>query len=157
MTELHHSCWQPRAGIACALLACCGPAGAFLGGDSATVELEARSMQGVLQTSAYLDYDVHQIAAAAGQTVREYVSRQGIVFAVTWSGPVPPDLEQLMGAHFTAYSARLAALPHAGLNRSLRIELPDLVVESSGHLRAYSGRAYLPSLLPAGVRIQEIR
>jgi hypothetical protein len=30
-------------------------------------------------------------------------------------------------------------------------------VELDGHMRAYNGRAYVPDLLPAGVRAEEIR
>jgi len=30
-------------------------------------------------------------------------------------------------------------------------------VQSGGHMRAYSGWAYAPDLLPAGVRAEEIR
>jgi hypothetical protein len=49
------------------------------------------------------------------------------------------------------YATALAALNHPGLHRSLRVALPELIVESGGHLRAYAGRAYLPALVPAGV------
>ena len=47
-------------------------------------------------------YDRHDITTREGATVHEYVSRDGIVFAVSWSGPTLPDLKQstiLFGSH----------------------------------------------------------
>lgn len=149
----------PRAAsaVAClAILIVSAPAIARLGGDVAGVEAEARVLQGELRSTALLPYDVYEIATA-GQRVREYATRSGIVFALAWSGAVPPDLTALMGDHYADYAAALAGLDHPGLKRSLHVALPDLVVESSGHLRAYQGRAYLPGLIPAGVALAEIR
>jgi hypothetical protein len=133
------------------------PVGAHLGGDLAGVQADSRVLQGAVSTSTLADYDVQQIAAAGGQSVREYLTRGGQVFAVTWSGTAPPDLAQLLGPYFPQYAAGLAALDHPGLKRSVRVATPALIVESSGHLRAYSGRAYLPALLPAGVELAAIR
>jgi hypothetical protein len=39
----------------------------------------------------------------------------------------------------------------------VRVDLPDLFVETGGHLRAYAGRAFLPTLVPAGVAPADIR
>jgi hypothetical protein len=41
--------------------------------------------------------------------------------------------------------------------KPLMIELPGLVVEQSGHARAFAGRAYVPDMLPTGVRTEEIQ
>jgi Protein of unknown function (DUF2844) len=32
-----------------------------------------------------------------------------------------------------------------------------MVVQISGHMRAFLGRAYVPQMLPAGVRAEDIR
>lgn len=141
----------------CAVLCFSAPAGAHLGGDLGGVGADALKLQGAVRTSALLDYDVQQIATPAGGTVSEYVTRGGEVFAITWSGPAPPDLAQLLGPYFADYAAGLVSLDHRGSKRSVRVVTPTLIVESSGHLRAYSGRAYLPALLPAGVALTEIR
>jgi len=76
---------------------------------------------------------------------------------VSWAGPVVPDLRQLLGAQFAAYSAALAARDHIGLHRAVRVATSDLVVESDGHLRAYVGRAYLPAMIPIGVSAADLR
>jgi Protein of unknown function (DUF2844) len=134
-----------------------GSVSAHLGSDLSSVQADSIVLHGVVRTTALVDYDVHEIDAAAGLTVREFVTRGGTVFALSWAGPVPPDLQLLLGNYFGAYAAGLAALKSPGRNRSVRIALADLIVESSGHLRAYSGRAYLPALMPAGVSIADLR
>ncbi len=133
-----------------------GRAHAALGGDAAGVAADAAELRGALNTGGLQRYDIEEISAEGGIRVREYLSRDGLVFAVSWSGPVLPDLQRLLGAHFTEYCAALKALPHPGLHRSVRVESSTLIVESGGHLRAYAGRAYLPALIPAGVSDAEL-
>jgi hypothetical protein len=85
----------------------------------------------------------------SGTVVTEYATAQGVVFAVTWSGPVTPDLKSLLGPYFDRYvqSQRgRAASPHT----PLRIAAPDLKVVAGGHQGAMRGAAWLPALVPAG-------
>jgi hypothetical protein len=133
-----------------------GCAHAALGGDAASVLSDAAEFHGVVNTELRQQYDIEDISAETGMRVREYLTRDGVIFAVSWSGPVMPDLQRLLGTHFAEYTAALKALTHPGLHRSVRVASPELVVESGGHLRAYAGRAYLPALLPAGVSAAEI-
>lgn len=100
-------------------------------------------------------YTVEQISTPAGVTVNEYVSPNGTVFAVSWRGPRPPDLAQLLGAYFAEYQAAAAA-PQAQ-RRHLVVQSAHLVVEASGHMRDLRGRAYVPSLMPPGVSTDEIQ
>jgi hypothetical protein len=84
------------------------------------------------------------------------VNRDGLVFAVAWSGPVEPNLPQLLSVYFTQYQqARIGQTP-PGLHRALRLALPDLVIESGGHMRAYRGRAWLRARLPAGTSTTDL-
>jgi hypothetical protein len=126
------------------------PARAGLGGDAATVTSDANELRGVAHSTAGPRYKTVEIAMANGMHVREFMTLDGVVFAVAWDGPVPPDLRSVLGNSFTAYIGALAALKQPGLRRPLRIASPDLVVETAGHLRAYRGRAYLPALIPDG-------
>ncbi len=139
-----------------AMLCSGGPVHAHLGSDVASVRSDTLALRGVDHVTDLVQYDLHDIDAATGVRVREFVTRSGTVFALSWTGPVPPDLQQLLGQYFPAYAAGLAALDHPGLQRSVRIALADLVVEAGGHLRAYTGRAYLPALVPAGVTVAEL-
>jgi hypothetical protein len=133
------------------------PAHAVLGGNSASVLADAAELQGVVNSVPTQQYDIQEITTQTGMHVREYLTRAGSVFAVSWAGPALPDLQQLLGTHFAEYTSALAALNRPGLHRSARVALAGLVVESGGHLRAYAGRAYLPALIPAGVPVSELR
>ena len=130
---------------------------AGLGEGAGSVMADAGALHGVTDTLTLTQYDRIEITAASGLRVREYVTRDGTVFAVAWKGPVIPDLSRLLGPTFKAYSAALAALDHPGLHRSVRVASPTLIVESGGHLRAYAGRAYLPARVPAGVPAADLR
>ena len=133
-----------------------GSAYAGLGGDAASALADGTELHGAVHSVSLPLYDVEEITADTGMRVREYVNRNGVVFAVSWSGPVLPDLQRLLGTHYVEYTTALAALNHPGLRRSVRVALPGLIVESGGHLRAYAGRARLPALIPAGVSAADL-
>jgi Protein of unknown function (DUF2844) len=134
-----------------------GPAFAGLGGDAAGVLGDASALHAAVIAGARQQYDIREIADESSMRVREYLNRDGIVFAVGWSGPVMPDLQRLLGPYFEEYATALAALKSPGLHRSVRIASSGLVVESGGHLRAYAGRAYVPALVPGGVSVADLR
>jgi hypothetical protein len=134
-----------------------GSAHAGLGSDAASVLIDAAALQGVVHAEFRQQYDIVQITAASEMRLREYLNRDGVVFAVSWIGPVWPDLQQLLGTHFSQFTAALAALDRPGMHRSVRVASSALVVESGGHLRAYAGRAYLPALIPPGVSAADLR
>lgn len=100
-------------------------------------------------------YTVEQISIPTGVTVKEYLAPDGTVFAVSWRGPRPPDLSQLLGSHFAEFQTG-AASPQAQRGHLL-IRTDNLIVETGGHMRDLRGRAYLPALLPQGVSADEIQ
>ena len=116
-------------------------------------------MQGALiQITDNTTYAVHEMRAASGTTVREFVSPTGTVFGVAWQGPVIPDLRQVLGTYFAAFiQAAQAARTKRGGHGPLLIEDANFVVEQSGHQRAFSGRAFVPQLVPTGVLTNVIR
>jgi|KBSMisStaDraftv2_1062788.scaffolds.fasta_scaffold172877_2 hypothetical protein len=131
------------------------PAFAALGGDAASVETDAAKMKGQSRATAVAGYTVKEITLPSGTLVREYVSAEGKVFAVSWSGMSQPDLQQTLGTYFEQYKAAAAA-PHAG-HHHLTIHQPELVLISGGHMRAWTGRAYVPALLPPSFSVDDIR
>ena len=146
------------AGIAILGLVIALPAWASLGGGTASIEADQVRMQGTRKMTAEKNYTVHEIQGAAGGVVREYVSSSGKVFAVAWRGPWPPDLHQLLGSYSDQYVQAVNA--QSGTRRGRRplvVELPGLVVHSSGHPRDFGGMAYVPENLPQGVRAEDIR
>src|SRR5262249_51749114 len=76
---------------------------AALGGDVGSVAADRVALAAQLRSTAMVQYDVHQIDSGT-VTVREYVTRAGHVFAVTWDGPVPPDMQQLLGEYFPRFN-----------------------------------------------------
>ena len=68
------------------------------------------------------------------------------------------DLRFILGSYFERYSvsAKTQRESHVG-RRPLQIREPGLVVQTTGHMRAFWGRVYDPGLLPAGVGFNEIR
>lgn len=134
------------------------PAWAGLGEDVSSVQADKAKMLGSLRTTQTQAYTVHEIQAATGTVVREYVSGSGRVFAVAWQGPWPPDMRQILAGYFAQYqqAAQTQVNIRAG-RRPLLIEQPGLVVQAGGHMRSFSGRAYIPDMLPTGVAAGAIR
>jgi hypothetical protein len=129
-----------------------------LGGDATSIQADQVHMQASLRTIASGPYNVQEMKTAAGAVVREYVSSEGKVFAVAWSGPWPPDMRQLLGSYFDQYSQ--AAKVQSGVRigrRPLVINEPGLVVQAGGHPRSFVGKAYVPQMLPAGVKAEDIQ
>lgn len=147
--------------LALAALFYVSTAHAVLGGDVASIETDQVRMNvkqaARLAPASTTGYSVYEMTLPSGTTVRQYVSTAtGMVFAVAWSGPFKPDLQQLMGTHFNTMLARQAGEVQAG-HRFISQQRSDLVVESGGHPRSFIGRAYLPQALPAGMALQDIR
>jgi hypothetical protein len=107
---------------------------------------------------ASANFTVEQITTPDGTVVSEYVDQGGTVFAVTWRGPMPPDVPTLLGAYFKQYSdaADTGAPSPFGLHAS-SVHASDVTVETGGHMGFMWGRAYLPARMPAGVGLSEIK
>ena len=131
-----------------------GLASATLGEPEASVFTDSAQLQGSVKESNVGGYRVHEIQLASGTSVREYAGLDGNVFAITWHGPNVPNLKQILGGYFDAYVAAAKA-PHAD-HHHLRVQQGDLVVEASGHMRAFTGRAYLPRAMPAGLSVGDL-
>ena len=132
------------------------PAFAALGGDVASVQADQAHISASLRVSQSNGYAVHELRAATGAVVREFASPSGKVFAVAWQGPSLPDLRQLLGSYFDEFQ-KAAALSRKPGHAPLFVQHSGLVVQLGGHMRSFTGRAYLPDLLPSGVQLEDIR
>jgi len=139
--------------LAAALSPCIADAG--LGQPESTVQADALQLKGSIKATEHAGYRVQEIQLPSGTLVREFVGSDGIVFAVAWSGPTVPNLRQTLGQYFDNFVAAAQA-KHAD-HHHLQIQQSDLVVQAAGHMRAFSGRAYLPQAVPAGVSIGDLR
>lgn len=130
-------------------------AGASLGDPAASVQSDLARLHGSLNVVDHENYRVHELRLPTGTAVREFSDLDGTVFAVAWSGPTIPNLRQTLGQYFDRYVAAAKA-PHPS-HRHLQVRDDDLVIQAGGHMRAFSGRAYLPHLVPGGVNIGDLR
>jgi hypothetical protein len=148
---------SPRAllGLLALALTAAAPAFATLGGGVASIEADRAKLEGRVQVTSVAGVTVHEITTAAGTRVREYLTPDGAVFAFTWRGPFIPDMRQLLGTYYVQYAHAVREAHPAG-KRHLSVQLPGLVVESSGHMRAFAGRAWDPALLPQSFSLSNL-
>jgi Protein of unknown function (DUF2844) len=135
-------------------------AAAALGGNVSTVDSDRVHVQGALMRIVQNGpVAMHELRSSSGTMIREYVnSSSGTVFAVAWDGPWLPDLRQVLGEHFDHYQAAMRGRQQARSARgAVAIDDAGLVVQMSGHPRAFVGRAYLTGSLPAGIQLETIR
>jgi Protein of unknown function (DUF2844) len=148
--------WLQWAAAGAILFGFAAPVQASLGGNVASVESDRAQMNASIQVAQHDSFELHEMQASGGTVVDEYVSSDGKVFAVSWHGPFPPPMQQILGTYFQQYSAALQAQPRIYGRRPLNIQEQGLVVQTGGHTGSYFGRAYIPDSLPAGVAVGEI-
>ena len=152
------------AALTCGVLGVAAPAMAALGGTPTPPPAGAvsSSLGPVVHAASggvvSAPYTVTQTTFAAGTVVREYLSTAGTVFGIAWSGPIMPNLPVLLGTYFPQYDSARVAVRAAHPGRGpIAVELSGLVVHSGGHMGGFSGQAYLPQSLPAGVSAADIQ
>lgn len=122
----------------------------------------AQALGGVVVSPSALQqrsgYAVVEIHDARGDVVRKFVAPGGVIFAVAWRGPAVPDLHALLGSRFAAFHRALVAQQSQRPRRRgpLYVAVDDLVVQNSGHMRAFAGRAWLTDALPRGLSAEVI-
>ena len=144
------------AAFALWMLAASRPSFATLGGDLTSVQQDRTHLKASLRVSASNGYSVHELNAASGIAIREYATLDGRVFGVAWQGPWRPDLRQLLGEYFADYQEAVKN-KRTGHNGPLSSSTSRVVIETSGHQRAFYGRAYIPALVPSGIEPSEIQ
>ena len=136
------------------LMAYAGAGHAALGASPEQFNAEATTIVSNV-TAAGLKYLTRDTTLATGTRVSEYVSDNGVVFAVSWDGPMLPDLKALLGKYFDTMVAESAKSPRAGRSR-IAVNLPEVVINSGGHMRAFEGSAWIPAEFPAGFSADDV-
>ena len=131
------------------------PARAGLGQPVASVSADRARMKGQLRQRAGIGYTVEEITLPSGTVVKEFVSPSGIVFAVSWHGPTMPNLEQTLGSQYFSQLKAAEKTQRFGRNH-IELTGPKFVLHAGGHMRAFFGMAYVPSLLPSGVSLSDL-
>jgi hypothetical protein len=129
-----------------------GSSWAKLGGDMASVQSDQQAWGATAAQTPTAGATLVTQSLPNGLTVRQYLDPAGSVFAVAWDGPVLPDFERLLGGYYPAYDAALRKQ-----HRGVTLQSAEIILESGGMMRAFSGRAYLPAKLPPALTAQDIR
>ena len=148
--------------LALILLGCAAArAHAALGDTAASVDRDTARLgpaRRVVTASASANVSTHVITLSDGSVIKEFVGSGGRVFAVTWNTRFKPRLDSLLGQYATAYATAAGQAARApGISHSFAVRQGDLVVDATAHLNAHAGLAYLQSLLPADVTVDELR
>ena len=155
--------WLPGAcaiGIALALMT---PLAHAVLGEPLALPANASRAQAAAAPRSALPAGAQMVERASGDGgwIREYVSPQGIVFAVSWNTRFKPRLDTLLGRYQAGYAAAasqaMARPGRAAVQRQATLRADDLVVQSSGFLNTFHGRAWAPSLVPAGFDAATLR
>jgi hypothetical protein len=131
-------------------------------GAASSAQGVMRSASGAASSSSASpspSYTVRETTLGNGTVVREYVAADGAVFGIAWRGPQMPDLNDLLGTYFPQYVSGVKAVRAArgGGHGPVTVDQSGLVVHSGGHMGAFSGQAWLPPALPAGVSGSDIQ
>ncbi|WP_407060609.1 DUF2844 domain-containing protein [Burkholderia ubonensis] len=103
-------------------------------------------------------YTVRELSLASGTVIHEYTSAAGTVFGVAWRGPSMPDLGQVFGSYLPQYKAGVEAAHAArGWRAPVSVDSSAIVIRTGGHMGSFSGQAWLPQALPAGVTGNDIQ
>jgi hypothetical protein len=123
---------------------------ATLGEDVASVAANEQHLSAVRHVVKLpMGGERHDLELPSGTVVHEYLSATGAVYAVTWRGPRKPNLLELLGQYQSQLASRDKGIGHNQMN----VVGSDFRLQSMGHRRTSSGRAWVPSLVPAGVTI----
>jgi hypothetical protein len=140
-----------------AVMAALGQAPCVPAAAAAPVQVPAVKLLAAKPVAQNTNYTTQELQLDSGTLVREYATPAGVVFAVTWRGPVLPDLSALLGNYFSTFKQETDQARTAG-KRGAPVNLMrgDLVVRSNGRMRNFFGHAYVPSLIPPGVLINDL-
>jgi hypothetical protein len=143
--------------FAASTLATVQQAQATLGESVDSVASDRKAFSAVQHATTTRNGFTVQEFQSEANSVREYVSPSGVVFAVAWNGLSHPDLTPLLGTYVDEYKQALRGTAIRKGRRYLRVQSNRVIVEKWGHMRNMRGRAYLPALIPSGVSIDEIK
>lgn len=100
----------------------------------------------------YTTYEYQQ----NGNTVKEFASVEGVVFAVSWRGISKPDLKALFGAYLEEYFEALNEVPKQYGHKTVSMKTTKMVIRRGGRMRDQRGFVYVPSLVPEGVNVEQL-
>lgn len=148
-------CWIGAVLVLVSTLWCAGAMAAlggapWPGGQRTVVPAEASAASGS-------GYAIAATVLPSGTVVREFVNATDQVFAVSWEGPLLPDLAQLLGPYADEYQQAVQQQRAMGQRGGVvQVQKSQLVVVSRGRMGQFKGHAYVPTLVPVGLNMQAL-
>jgi hypothetical protein len=124
---------------------------AELGGNAASILSEQKEFSSQLSNSQQSGITVYTQTLPSGIVIQEYLSGNGTIFAVTWSGAALPNLQTLLGNYFKDY---LAAIKQS--RGVISSNSDSLVIQSAGMMGAFQGFALLPKQAPTNFTVKNL-
>jgi hypothetical protein len=144
--------------LSCGALLCAPDAQAVLGAGADTIQADQIRLRGVTSQRKAWQMTTHEISLSDGSSIKEYVNASGLVFAVSWHTRLKPQLHALLGSQYgAAVATPTAASGVSSMKRQQTTRQPDLVLRQGGRMNAFSGLAYIPTLVPNGVNADALR
>ena len=143
-------------GIVLAILGASPAAHATLGELEYSVNSDVKAFASSQKVTRAERFSVHTLSGGPS-TVKEFVSPDGMVFAVSWRGMKPPDLSVLFGKYFKEYDERFKNRARRQRRGSSYTVTSQIVVMTGGHMGDLRGLAIVPSLLPPGVEAKDLQ
>lgn len=133
------------------------PAWAVLGQTTTTYLSNAPSTHSASPLAANELFTMTAMTTDSGVVIKEFIRSDGLVFAVSWRGPVLPDLSTLLGAYFPVFMQANEEARATGRRGSpVSVASDGLVVQASGRRPDFFGYAYVTHLTPSGINIKDV-
>ena len=130
---------------------------AVLGQATTTYPSNAASVFSAPMFAANNLYTMTAVTIDSGIVIKEFTRPDGLVFAVSWRGPVLPDLSSLLGTYFPVFmQANEEAWATGRRGSPVSVAKDGLVVQASGRRPHFFGYAYVTHLTPSGVNIKDV-
>ena len=130
---------------------------ATLGEKGDSFERDRQSLNAIRKQDAQKENYTIQEMNSGPNKVREYISTDGIYFAISWDGVRHPDLTPLLGKYSDDFKQAKETKKKEFGRRNQFIQGSRVVVQTWQRTRGVGGRAYDPDLIPKGVDIHEIK
>jgi len=136
--------------VGVSLVSLAPPAFAALGGRTETVDTDRVRLHARLNRTTVAGGAQHDLTLNDGTVTRQFTNADGVVFAVSWNGPMRPNLRQLFGDYYPRLQSAAAKTARLHARLAFSANDADFVVRSGGHPGAFWGYAVLPGKVPAG-------
>lgn len=114
-----------------------------------TQAIQSSNVEQVFSTN---NYQTNSITTPSGIVIKQF-SYNNKVFAVVWNGKKVPDQSQLFGKYFSTFQNSTPSYQSLNIRK---VTTDDFISSTGGWMGHYSGKAFIPSLAPAGLTINSL-